>query len=676
MSLMVGVDVGGTFTDFCAFDESSRVMTVRKLPTTADQSVALVQGLTLLSPELGRVGTVIHGTTVGTNAVLERKGARCGLIATRGFRDIIELRRRDRPRLYGLTGDFEPLVPRDLRLEVGERTTYDGTILRAPDEVEVRECARRLRELGAEVVVIAFMHSYANPTNEHKCADIVREEWMNDAVVVSSDILAEFREFERFSTAVLNGYIMPTVSGYLGSVIAKLQTQGYRGDLKLVRSNGGLMASAFARRQPVHTLLSGPAAGVIAAMHIARTGGYRNVIACDMGGTSLDLSLAYGGEPAVRTRTEIEYGVPVSLPMIDIHTVGAGGGSIAWIDRGGVLQIGPRSAGSVPGPACYGRGGELPTVTDANVLLGRINAGRAIANDVGLRLETAMAGKAIETHIARPLGLDVTTAAHAIITVANSRMAANVRKLTIEKGLDPRAFVLLAFGGAGPLHATGIAREVGISKVLVPYYPGITCAMGALMADVRHDGTQTIGRRVETLKAAELSGALEEQIRRGSQVLDESGVTLRRRRFLCEAELAYEGQTHVLRVPLPGPVVSPQQVTSLFLRRYTTAYGKILEGVPIQLVNLRTSAIGLRPRLSLAWKNVRGESEARGPEERRVSFGGRTAACPIYWRDALRPGARFRGPAIVEQGDATTVVEPGCSAHVDVAGNIVIEIGR
>jgi N-methylhydantoinase A len=675
---MVGVDVGGTFTDFCAFDESTKAIEVRKLPTTSDQSVALVEGLRRFAPTFGAIATVIHGTTVGTNAVLERKGARCGLITTRGFRDIVELRRRDRPRLYGLTGDFEPLVPRDMRMEVGERTGADGTVLEPVNDEDVRAAAEELRRRGAETVVIGFLHSYANPANERACAEIVRSMWPNDAVVSSADILAEYREFERFSTSVLNAYLMPAIGGYLGSVIEQLRGKGYRGDVKLVRSNGGLMSTELAQLQPVHTLLSGPAAGVVAAMEIARAGGYRNVVACDMGGTSLDLSLAADGAPAVRTSTEIEYGIPVSIPMIDIHTVGAGGGSIAWIDRGGLLQIGPQSAGSNPGPACYGKGGGRATVTDANVLLGRINPARAIAGKDGVELDVALAHRAIEKEIARPLRLSVHEAAAAIVTVANSRMAANVRKLTVEKGFDPRGFVLLAFGGAGPLHAAGIAREVGISRVLVPYYPGITCAIGAIMADVKHDAVQTIARPLESVKSEEVQGVFEEQIKHGTKVLDESGVKLSERRFVCQAELAYEGQTHVLTVPLTSPRVSRQRLVELFERRYVEGYGKALKGVPVFLINLRTSTIGVRPRVLMQWKNLRARENAaaQASATREVWFGGRRHKCRTYLRSALTPGTSLRGPAIVEQEDATTLIDPGCAAKVDKVGNLVIEVGR
>ncbi|MDH3600611.1 MAG: hydantoinase/oxoprolinase family protein, partial [Candidatus Tectomicrobia bacterium] len=404
--LIVGIDVGGTFTDLVLLDEASGAVTTSKVPSTpANQSEGLLHGLDALGVRLESLQIIVHGTTVATNAVLERRGAVCGLLATAGFRDVLELRRRDRPDTYGLKGQFEPLIARDKRLDVTERSDYQGRILQPIDEREIETKARELLDKGVEAVVVSYLHAYVNPANEQRTRQVLERIWPNPYIVLASEVLPEFREFERTSTAAASAYVQPLIDRYLRSLADQLKAKGYHRDILLIQSNGGVMSLDVSRRFSVNTILSGPAAGVIAAKAIAERAGYRNVITCDMGGTSLDIALVAEGQPATTSEIELGYGIPIRVPMLDITTIGAGGGSIAWIDRGGLLQVGPQSAGADPGPACYGLGGDLPTVTDANLLLGRINAGAPLGQNQAWRLDVPRAEQAIGDHIGTPLNL-------------------------------------------------------------------------------------------------------------------------------------------------------------------------------------------------------------------------------------------------------------------------------
>ena len=458
---IVGVDVGGTFTDLFFYDEAKREFRTAKVAShRGDEASGFLSGLRALGP-LASFGAIVHGTTVGTNALLERKGARIGLITTRGFRDVLEMRRRDRPHTWGLWGEFVPVVERSMRLEVAERVLADGTLRTALDPEEARGAARALIEKGAEAVAIVFINAFANPENERRAAEAVRSIWPNEHVATSSEILPEIREFERSSTTALNAYLQPVVGSYLGKLEAALSAGGFKGDFHIVQSNGGVMATSTARRLPVRTALSGPAAGVIAAGAIARAAGRSNVITGDLGGTSFDVSLIADGHTALSAQTTIDFGLVIRTPMIEITTIGAGGGSIASVDKGGLLQVGPESAGSLPGPACYGGGNTRPTLTDANVVLGRINAERPIGDKLA-RLDVEAAREAILAHVGRPLGLDAPRAAEAIVKVANARMAGAIRLVSIERGHDPSKFTFMPFGGGGALHAGALMREVGL----------------------------------------------------------------------------------------------------------------------------------------------------------------------------------------------------------------------
>ena len=585
MAWQIGVDVGGTFTDFLALDPERGVFRVAKVPSTPeDQSVGFIAGLSVLETDLAAVAALVHGTTVATNAVLERKGARCGLITTAGFRDVLELGRRTRPNPYGMTGSFEALIPRDLRAEVSERIDAAGRVLTPLDEAAVRREVHRLRERGAEALIIHFIHSYANPSHERRCAEIARELWTNRFVTLGSDILREVREFERGSTAALNGYVQPIVSRYLGRLSQNLRGAGLHNELLVMQGNGGMMAAGTAVDLAVHTVLSGPAAGAIAAARIGVQAGYPNLVACDMGGTSFDVSLIAAGEPALSAEKDIAYGVPLRVPLVDIHTIGAGGGSIARITRAGLLQVGPESAGARPGPIAYGRGGTDVTVTDANLVLGRLNPDRLTGVAGGAPMERIAA--AIEEQIGAPLGLDAIAAAVAVLAVTTNQLAHAIRLVSVEKGHDPRDFALFAFGGAGPLHAVEIARELGIPTVLVPRFPGITSALGCVLAAVRHDFVQSIGQPLANVEPSEIDGRFADQAASGRRLLDREGVPLAEIEIQHEADLLFRGQSHVFRVPVTAPGFESSAVLADFMASYKARFDIELPEMTAILANL------------------------------------------------------------------------------------------
>jgi N-methylhydantoinase A len=665
--LVIGVDVGGTFSDFFLFDEASGTALVGKVASTRGREAdGVAAGIAALAPLPG-LSAIVHGTTVGTNALLERKGAKAGLITTAGFRDVLEMRRRDRRQTWGLAGTFTPVIARDMRLEVAERVLADGTVLAAVDPEEVRAAARRLLVMGAEALCIVFLHSYANPANERAALAAARAVWPNPHVAISSDILPEVREFERTSTTALNAVLQPVVGGYLAALDARLRAEGSAAEFLIVQSNGGVMSLETAARLPVRTALSGPAAGVIAAAHVAREAGFADVITGDVGGTSFDVSLVAGGAPALAAQTTLEFGMVVRTPMIEILSIGAGGGSVAWVDKAGILQIGPESAGSIPGPACYAAGGTRPTVTDAQVVLGRINADRPIGALPALDVDAAR--QAIEREVGRKLGLDAAAAAAAILRVADARMAGALRLVSIERGHDPGKFTLMPFGGGGGLHAAALIREVGLARALVPRFPGVTSALGCVIADMRHDVVRTLNRPLEALDAAGLRAAMDAAEAALAPLLDRAGVAFIARRAEHALDMSYAGQTHTVSVP----VGDPARVREAFDSAYAGAYGRLMPGVPVRVLNLRSAVVGVRPKLDLAGlappAGARLGDAAR--PARPVWFGG-WMEVPVFDRLGLPAGAVVAGPAILEQPDATLVVEPGFVARVDRLGNIVL----
>src|SRR5438067_5401876 len=676
MVWQIGVDVGGTFTDLLALDPERGVFRVAKVPSTPeDQSVGFIAGLAVLETDLAAVAALIHGTTVATNAVLERKGARCGLITTAGFRDVLELGRRTRPNPYGMTGSFEALIPRDLRAEVPERIDAAGRVLTPLDEAAVRQEVHRLRERGAEALVIHFIHAYANPAHEQRCAQIAREIWPNRFVTLGSDILREVREFERGSTAALNGYVQPIVSRYLGRLSQNLRSAGLTNDLLVMQGNGGMMAAGMATDLAVHTIMSGPAAGAIAAGRIGVQAGYPNLVACDMGGTSFDVSLIAGGEPALSAEKDIAYGVPLRVPLVDIHAIGAGGGSIARITRAGLLQVGPESAGARPGPIAYARGGTAVTVTDANLLLGRLNPDRLTGVAAGAPMEKIAA--ALEEQLGAPLGLDAFDAAAAVLAVTTNQLAHAIRLVSVEKGHDPRDFALFAFGGAGSLHAVEIARELGIPTVLVPRFPGITSGLGCVLAPVRHDFVQSVGQPLADAATAHIDGRFAEQSAAGRRLLDEDGVPLAEILVRHEVDLLFRGQSHVFRVPVTAPGFDSNTVLADFTERYKARFDIELPEMTAMLVNVRTTVIGRRAPVDLVIfaPAIGGFGAPRAGDRRQVHFNGGWFETAIFDRAYLGEGATLAGPAIVEQPDTTVVIDPGATLVVDSLGNLVISVG-
>ncbi len=679
--IMIGVDVGGTFTDVFVLDEATGQARVAKVPTTRpDQSGGFLDGISQQVSDLSGVAVVVHGTTAGTNALLERKGAKIGVITTQGLRDVLEMRRRDRPRTWGLRGDFKPVVTRDMRSEVPERTLADGRIYQPVDLDAVRAAAHQLLENGAQAVAILFANAYANPENERLAVQAVREIWPNPHVSASHEILPEIREYERFSTTALNAYLQPEVSGYLDRLETALKGGGFDGEFMIVQSNGGVMAVDTACRLPVRTALSGPAAGVIAAAYIAQTAGYPDVITGDMGGTSFDVSLIAGGQSMLSPQTSIDFGMVVRTPMIEITTIGAGGGSIAWVDKGGLLNIGPESAGSNPGPVAYGLGNTRPTVTDANVVLGRIDPDNPIGGKL-TRLDVEAARRAIDTHVGQHLGLETIAAAEAILRVANARMAGAIRLVSIERGFNPKRFAFMPFGGGGALHTAALINDVGLGRAIVPRYPGVTSAMGCVIADMRQDFVQTINALADGLDESALAAFLQDHVSRGHTLLKAARTSFERTDVVVELDMAYLGQTHTVAVPLAvaienGTVVPPTraQIGAAFDQAYMATYGRLLPNGTRRVMNLRTSVIGRRPKFELATLAPQGGTIAAAHKgQRQVHFGDRWHDTAIYQRLALPVGAEIHGPAILEQPDTTVLVDPGLVARVDAFGNTIIE---
>ena len=673
---VVGVDVGGTFTDVFALDQTTGEATIAKTPSTLDdQSRGFAAGIESLVPDLSQVATVVHGTTTGTNALLERKGASTGILTTEGFRDVLEMRRRDRPTTWGLWGTYEPVVPRNARLEVRERVLADGTVLEPVDPDEVKAAARRLLDQGCKAVCVFFVNGYANDANERAAAAAVREIWPNGHVTAATEILPEIREFERLSTATLNAYLQPVVSSYLDRLGGALKARGFSGDLLIVQSNGGVMAVETAKAQPVRTALSGPAAGVRAAQAIAEAAGFPDVITCDLGGTSYDVSLIAGGEAALAAQSQVDFGMTIRTPMIEITTIGAGGGSIARIDAGGLLQVGPESAGSNPGPACYGLGNAEPTLTDANLVLGRINAERPIGGISAFDVDAARA--AIREKVGAPLNLSVEDAAEAILRVANAKMAGAIRLVSIERGHDPARFKAMPFGGGGALHVGAVIKDVGLKGALVPRYPGVTSALGCVVADMRHDRVRTVNRLLDEIDAAALGAELSATAAELEALLSQAGVPFDSVDTAVELDMLYVGQTHAVGVPLnlPEGGLTREAIAQAFDAAYRAAYGRLLENLPRRVMNTRVAVIGRRPKFDMTvFAPTDGRPAADcATETRRVYVDGGWAEIPVYDRLALGVGEVVVGPCLLEQSDTTIFIDPGLRGRTDRFGNLVLE---
>ena len=678
--VVAGIDVGGTFTDLVIVDERDGSIEIGKTPSTpTDPSVGVLDVLRAASRPVGGIDLIVHGTTVTTNAVLERTLARTGLITTRGFGDVLELGRRTRPTPYGLFGRFVPLIPRPLRREVDERIDAAGRVRRPLDEAGLREAIASLLAAGCESLVIHFLHAYANPAHEREAERVARSLWPDDNVTVGHALVSEAREYERGVTAAVNAAVRPVLERYLDRLRTALGAGGYARDFLVMNGNGGTVSSRLVTREAARTVMSGPASGVIAAAHAAARTGTERLITYDMGGTSTDVALVRDGRPLVTDEMEIEYAMPVHLPMVDVRTVGAGGGSIAHVDAAGLLAIGPRSAGARPGPICYNKGGTEPTITDADMLLGRLDASRLAGIDAPAGRETIAA--AFERDIGAALGVDAAGAAEAVLRVADLRMAGAIRMVSVAKGHDPRDFTLFAFGGAGPLHAVAVARELGVPRVLVPPRPGIANAIGCVVADLRHDHVATVGQALETSEAAATRRLLAAQVESGRAALARESIVPVRVDVEHAADMQFAGQTHRIRVALPelDGDLGPAALRARFDEAWFARFRVRLDGVRVMLVNLRTTVIGVRRPLELDELIPvagRGASLEEALIERRpVRFDGAWHDTPVYRRERLPFDVRGTGPAVFEQLDATTIVPPGDRFAGDGLGNLLVTLG-
>ena len=670
---VVGVDVGGTFTDVTAVDMTSGEVRIGKVPSQPfDEAAAVLAGLAALGIESRAVRRLVHGTTVGTNAVLERRGARVALVTTEGFRDLIEIGRTKRniPALFVPTFVRpRPVVDRPLRFEVAERMLADGTVLRPLDPSALEPVLDAVAAAAPEAVAICLLHAYANPTHERELGELFARRLPGVPVSLSFDVVPEYREFERFSTTVLNAYLQPLMDRYLSELEKCLFQSGYAYGVLTVGSSGGMMTVETARRLPIKTIVSGPAGGVGRACFLADHAGFADFITYDMGGTSTDVCLVREGTPVTTTENEIG-AFPVKVPQIDIHTVGAGGGSIAWLDVDGSLQVGPRSAGARPGPAAYGMGGAEPTVTDANVVLGRMGGDRLLAGVI--RLDATRARDAVLTLTRHLGGLDVHALAEGIVRIAVARMTSSIREISIARGHDPRDFTLVAFGGAGPMHAALIAEELAIPRVLVPRHPGNFSALGLLVSDVKHDDVRTRVGLVRDQRSAIDAAFVEMEAAAVERLVAEgfAGPTCRIDRAL---DLRYSGQAFELSVPVAAGVLALDTVMREFHALHLHTYGHADPAGDVELVNVRIAARGVVEK-SAPLSHPGGEDLRRARlGTRAVWFGGRELSVDVYERDLLPPAVPVPGPAIVEEFGSTTIVPPGWTARPDELGDLVLE---
>ena len=675
MAHLIGVDVGGTNTDLVYVDTETGELRVAKVPSTpANQADGLMHGIDNLGVPLKDVDLLIHGTTVATNAVIERKGARCGLITTKGFRDVLEMGRRDRRQMYGLFGDFQPLIDRPDRREVDERVTAQGEILTPLDPDEVRAVAKALADDGCEALVISFMHSYANTANEKAAGEAARAVWPNDFVVTSSEVLPVVREFERTSTAAISGYVQPLISRYLTRLGERLKEGGYDKDFLVVQLNGGVMTSSVAARLASNTILSGPAAGVTAGAAIAADVGIGDVVCCDMGGTSFDACIIRGGQPVIANEKYLDFRIALSLPMLDVDAIGAGGGSIARIDSSGIIEVGPESAGADPGPACAGRGGTQSTVTDASLVLGYLDPDEAIGRDEGVGMDVDLARHAVKERIADPLGLAVEDAAEAILTVTGSKMAGHVRRNLLAKGLDPREFSVIAFGGAGPVHVNRIMREVGFRSAIIPTYPGLTSALGCVLGRLRHDYLRTVNVKLNSLEPAALEAIYESEVQKGRLLLEAEGVPSDRIVATLGADMCYAGQAYVIQVFFAaGETLTKDSIMQAFEAAYHERFANLLPHADVKIISTRVTVASTEDVPSVSELTSVTASEAPTAGSTRTYFGGGWIDAAKYRRAELPVGFHVDGPALLTQSDSTTLIEPGFSATVHATGNLLIE---
>ena len=687
--ITIGSDIGGTFTDFVEIDEASGRFEVYKTLTTPDDpSRAVDEGVAELTSRQGRtaraVDVMVHGTTLVINAVIERKGAVTGLITTRGFRDVLEIGREKRFDAYDLQIEFPaPLVPRHLRLEVEERVHASGKVLTALDEAGARAAVRSLLDQGCESIAVCLINAYINPSHEQRIRDIIREIAPDCPVSLSSDVLPEMKEYERTSTTTLNAYAKPVASRYLTRLQQRLEGAGFGGELLLMQSSGGINSVGFAREFPVQIIESGPAAGTLGAAHFARLANLDKVLAFDMGGTTAKLALVEGGR-AIRTNDfEVAHvhrfkpgsGIPVRIPVVDLIEIGAGGGSIAHRTPVGTIQVGPESSSAVPGPACYGQGGQDPTVSDADLLLGYLDADHFLGGR--MRLDAAASAGAVETALAGPLGIDADQAAYGVYAIVNENMASAAKAYMSEKGENPRSCALVAFGGAGPVHACDLAARLGVRTVLVPPRAGVAAAFGMIVAPVTYDAVRSRRMLLEALTPQALRDVYQEMkdecLRRLPATIDREQVS-----YECSVDMRYLGQGYDINavVDADGTDAAPAAaIQAAFERAYSKLYGRVFAGQPLEIMSFRLTASALRQVADVAGTNP----AARGDGKR----GTRRAFCPathawaefaVHRRDQIEPGVEFGGPAIVEENESTTVIPSGARARIDEHGSLIVQL--
>ncbi|MBI1735317.1 MAG: hydantoinase/oxoprolinase family protein [Candidatus Rokubacteria bacterium] len=666
----LGIDVGGTFTDLVVYDEATGELVITKTPSTPhDHSEGMMAGIRRLAVDLRGVAKLAHGTTIATNTVLERNGARTAVLVTRGFRDVLEVGRGNRVVLYNIKATRPPfLVPRSLCLEVDERTRFDGTVARELDAAPVEATVRALAARGIEAIAICFLHAYANDGNERAARAIVERLAPGTAVCTSSAVLPEYREYERFVTTVLNVYVAPRMARYLGALRRKLGELAYDRDVAIMTSNGGTMSVAKAVETPVHSMLSGPAAGVIGAVYVGAETGYRDLVTYDMGGTSTDACLVKDLEFAMTTDGRIGT-LPNKVLQIEINSIGAGGGSVAWLGSGKFVNVGPRSAGASPGPACYGRGGTEPTVTDANVVLGRLAPGASLGGEI--TLDGGRAAQVVGT-LAEAVGIDAVAMADGIVKIAVAKMTGAIKEISVMRGHDPRGFTLFAYGGAGPLHAALVARELGMSRVVVPPLPGNFSAFGLLVADVRHDYVRTRLSATRETPFEDVTAVFAELRKEAVVRLVAEGFPEDRIRFDARLDMRYVGQAFELAVPFDEAFRSMDDVEAAFRSVYDRRYAHATED-PAEIVSFRLSAYGRVHKPRLPRRERGGTLDGARLGTRPVAFDARFADTPVYARDRLPLDVVVPGPALVDEAGSTTVVPPGFRAWPDAHGNLVLE---
>jgi N-methylhydantoinase A len=681
---IVGVDIGGTFTDLVGCIDG-KIVTSKASTVPADPTKGVAETLALAKCDMPALSEVLHGSTVAINTVLERKGARTALITTKGFRDVYAIGRGNRIEAFNLFFHRpKPLVARDLTLEVTERIDSHGEVLTPLDPAEVEELADTLKDERVEAVAVCLLHAYANPAHEKRTGEILRRRLGDIFVTLSHEIMREYREYERTSTTALNAYVGPRVQTYLRRLETFLRAERFEGKINIMRSNGGIMSVVLAQDQPVAMMESGPVAGMIGAGRLARDMELATAIGFDMGGTTAKTSLITNGAPAIEEGYVIgerASGQPMQLPVVDIVEVGAGGGSIAWLDEDKGIHVGPQSAGADPGPACYGKGSRDPVVTDANLVLGRINPRRFLGGN--MTLDVAAAERAVQEKIAGPLGLSLRDAALGIIRIADSAMSLAVRAVSVNKGVDPRDTAMIAFGGGGPLHASAIAREIFVPKVVIPKLPGTFSALGMLMASWRQDFVRTLIGRLGSLRRAEVETVFDELTKAGKDQIARDDIPASGADFAFFANLRYVGQEHTIPIPVPGPsalVGDLEPLRGLFHAEHAKRYSQSAPDESMEIVSLRLTVVAAREDelaeevLSEPW---RPESQL-GETTREVVFDDPEwpLKTRILWRPSLSAGTRVEGPAVIEEPNSTTLVHPGDVATVTAAGHLVIAIAQ